>query len=260
MPSDTVAVGVDAAPNGWIAVRYEGPRYVDVSRYRDDEAAADSAFERLWAANDDADVILVDIPIGLAESNAARRPEDEARERLGPRSGSVFNVPIRSVLEEKSYDAANAAQKDAIDTGLMQQTYNITDRIREVDDFLQDRPPGERQRVVRESHPELCFWALNEERPMAYSKTGQPAAAHWERVGVLATVHDDPDDFHDALADAGGTLIDWHDPTLTNDDLLDAFALAVTGSDRTGPLRTLPEDPDTDETGLRMEMVYAEPA
>jgi len=65
--------------------------------------------------------------------------------------------------------------------------------------------------------------------------------------------------FHDALATAGRELLDWDAPALSNDDLLDAFALAVTGSPLTGDLRTLPDDPTEDATGLRMEMVYATP-
>lgn len=296
MTSPHVAVGVDATPDGWVAVRYGDDTYEGVYRYSDDpapdadaavdgntavdaSAAADAgtpvdanettapgedgdastAFDRLWRDHRDADVVLVDVPIGLSDDAAARRPERAARDVLGPRAASVFNVPIRPVLHTDSYDAANAEQRDAIDKGLTQQTYNITHRIREVDARLGDPDSDATQDVVRESHPEVCFWALAGDRPMAYSKTGQPAAAHWERVGVLATVHDDPENVHDALADAGAALVDWHDPQLSNDDLLDAFALAVTGSTLTGDCHTLPEDPDTDPTGLRMEMVYARP-
>lgn len=288
MNAPHVALGVDATPAGWVAVRYEDTEYASVHRYRDDGVDADAntdatananaephadadprahadpradstAFQLLCDDHPDADVVLVDVPIGLSETDAARRPEEAARGVLGPRAASVFNVPIRSILDAETYAAANEAQRDAIDKGLTKQTYNITDRIREVDRLLGDPDSDVTQTVVRESHPEVCFWALHDGHPMAYSKTAQPAAAHWERVGVLATVHDEPDDFHDALADAGQALIDWHDPSLGNDDLLDAFALAVTGSELTGELRTLPEDPDTDATGLRMEMVYALP-
>ena len=45
------------------------------------------------------------------------------------------------------------------------------------------------------------------------------------------------------------------------DDLLDAFVLAVTASDRTGSLRTLPPADsaaaERDPSGLPMEMVYS---
>jgi predicted RNase H-like nuclease len=259
-----VAVGVDAAPDGWVAVRMHDHEYARIDRYADDDAA-DSAFRDLWADHRDADVVLVDVPIGLPEDMAARAPEREARNRLGPRSASVFNVPIRPILNVDSYADANERQKqrEQDGRGLMKQTYNILPRIREVDEILGASEVDATQRVVREAHPEVCFRALNDGTPMAYSKTAQPAAAHWERVGVLASVHandpvhDDEDAFHDALATAGGELLDWDAPALSNDDLLDAFALAVTGSPLTGELRTLPDEPAEDTEGRRMEMVYA---
>jgi predicted RNase H-like nuclease len=261
MPPDHVAVGVDATPAGWVAVRYHDHEYASVHRYADADAA-DSAFGALWHDHDDADALLVDVPIGLPADEPARAPEREARHVLGDRAASVFNVPIRPVLDVDDYDDANRIQRRESDKGLMRQTFNITPRIREVDRVLgaTDGPAADAtQHVIREAHPEVCFWALTDgTTPMRYSKTGQPAAAHWERVGVLATVHDG-DAFHDALADAGRALVDWSDPQLGNDDLLDAFALAVTASPLTNALQTLPEHPARDEMGLRMEMVYATP-
>jgi len=48
----------------------------------------------------------------------------------------------------------------------------------------------------------------------------------------------------------------------TNDDLLDAFVLAITASELTGDTKTLPQNWPDDDRGdrkdLRMEMVYAE--
>ena len=271
-----VAVGVDATPDGWVAVRYHDRDYHSVHRYPDgasdqntdgadgvDDVDDTAAFARLWRDHDDADRILVDVPIGLPADDPARAPEREARGILGQRSSSVFNVPIRDVLHVDDYGTANDRQRTATGKGLMRQTFNVTPRIREVDRVLgadHGLAADATQDVIREAHPEVCFWALGDgDTPMLYSKTGQPAAAHWERVGVLATAHADPDAFHDALADAGRELVDWDEPQLSNDDLLDAFALAVTASPLTGDLRTLPEAPDVDEMGLRMEMVYAPP-
>jgi len=266
MPATHVAVGVDATPDGWVAVRMHDREYARIHRYADDDAT-DSAFRDLWTDHRDADVVLVDVPIGLPEDVAARAPERAARGVLGPRSASVFNVPIRPILHVDSYADANDRQKnrERDGRGLMKQTFNIVPRIREVDDLLGAPDVDATQDVVREAHPEVCFRALNDGVPMAYSKTAQPAAAHWERVGVLASVHandpvhDDEDAFHDALATAGRELLDWDAPALSNDDLLDAFALAVTGSTLTGSLQTLPDDPAEDDLGRRMEMAYATP-
>jgi predicted RNase H-like nuclease len=261
-----VAVGVDATPDGWVAVRYHDREYATVHRYVDDEPEGenetqhDSAFAALWRDHDDADCVLVDVPIGLPADDPAREPEVEARAHLEHRHSSVFNVPIRSILDAEDYATANEAQKERADTGLMQQTFNITHRIRKVDALLRDTDVADAtQDRIREAHPEVCFWALDEREDMRFSKSSQPAAAYWERVGVLAATHNHPDRFHDALATAGRTLLDWPDPRLSNDDLLDAFALAVTASPLTGDLQTLPETPGEDEMGLRMEMVYAPP-
>jgi predicted RNase H-like nuclease len=238
-------VGVDGTPDGWLAVRYDRDGFRDVRLYDDPE--------RLWRDNDGAETVLIDVPIGLAENRAARAPERAARDLLGPRSGSVFNVPIRRVLEFDDYGAANAAQREAIGKGLQKQTFNLVPKIRAVDRLLTDGDAS--QDVLREAHPEVCFRALAGGEPMASSKTGQPAAAFWERVDVLAGV--DPG-FRDALFAAGETVAD-RGAAASNDDLLDAFALAVTASDLTGDLQTLPHEPARDAEGLRMEMVYAEP-
>ncbi len=244
--SEPTYVGVDGTPDGWLAVRYEEAGFRSVARY-DDVAA-------LWDGVGDAATVLVDVPIGLADDRAARAPERRARDLLGDRRSSVFNVPIRPILG-LDYPEANERQKATIGKGLQQQTHNIAAKIREIDDALRDDGTDATQDTLREAHPEVCFWALNDRESMSNSKTGQPAAAFWERVAVLETVDDD---FRAALFDAGETIAEW-DAALSNDDLLDAFALAVTASDLTGELRTLPDEPRTDAEGLRMEMVYAAP-
>jgi predicted RNase H-like nuclease len=243
--NDPPFVGADGTPDGWIAVRYDRAGFRDVRRYDDVEA--------LWTDNADAETLLIDVPVGLATDRAARAPERAAREVLGPRRSSVFNVPIRPVLDAADYETANETQRAAIDKGLQKQTFNVTPKIRAVDTLLTDGDAD--QDVLREAHPEVCFWALADGEPMANSKTGRPAPAFWERVRVLKAVDGD---FEAALLAAGEAVADW-DHGASNDDLLDAFALAITASDLTGDLRTLPEDPETDAAGLRMEMVYAAP-
>lgn len=238
-------VGVDGAPDGWIAVRYDD-EFVDVTRYGN--------IEKLWAENEDAETILVDIPIGLREASAEPRECDAAaRKYLSPRRHtSVFPVPIRAAAHKKEYEDAKAEQEEKTEGSLGVQSHAIADKIRELDDLL--RADTDARETIRESHPEVCFAALNGGEPMTYSKTGQPAAAFWERAAVLEAVDDD---FRDHLWTAGETIADWDAPECSNDDLLDAFALALTASDQSNDLATLPEDPDTDGERLPMEIVYA---
>lgn len=249
--TDPPFVGADGTPDGWIAVRYDREEFRDVRRYDD--------AEELWKKNAEAETVLVDVPIGLREGSAESRvPDSEARDRLGwPRSSSVFSVPIREAVHADSYESAKEIQEDRTDGSLGRQSYNITNLIAEIDDLLTDPPddlPNPRG-TLREAHPEVCFYVLADGEPMANSKTGQPAPAFWERVRVLENVDED---FETALFSAGGHIAEW-DTSASNDDLLDAFALAVTASDMTDELQTLPDDPPTDEKELPMEMVYAEP-
>lgn len=260
-PSQPAYLGVDAAPDGWVAVRYDD-RYVDARWYPDAEA--------LWDDNRGAETILIDVPIGLRETSAQPRPCDrEARDFLGtPRAASVFTPPVRCAVYVGSYESAKRIQERKTDGSLGRQAYAIADRIWEVDElllFAEPSPAG----TVREAHPEVCFWALNRDgstgqyAATAYSKTGQPGLAFWERVRILEAV-DDAVLSH--LQHAGETLVEQArsdgDLAFGNDDLIDAFALALTASPLTGPIETLPRSPDDEETdprGLPMEMVYAEP-
>ncbi|MBP1987662.1 putative RNase H-like nuclease [Halolamina salifodinae] len=241
-------MGVDAAPDGWIAVRYDQDGYVDVKRYGE--------ADQLWHDNEGAETILVDIPIGMREASADPRECDtEARDLLSPeRHSSVFPVPIRSAAMEESYEEAKLKQEECTDGSLGTQSHAITPKIRELDELLRDNDT--RNETIRESHPEVCFCKLNGGDPMQFSKTGQPAAAFWERVDALETADSS---VLDSLEDAGDTIREWDSPECSNDDLLDAFALAVTASDLTGQLRTLPNEPERDQEEIRMEIVYAEP-
>ena len=234
-------VGVDGCPAGWVAV----------SSTTDGAATATVAetFSTLYDGLEDPDRLLVDIPIGLPDAAHPRRACDAAaRERLRPhRHASVFDPPIREVIDADSYDEANADQKRLIDRGLPIQSWAIADRIRQVEAVLR---AGTDTTAIREAHPEVCFATLGD-GPMRYSKTGQPAAAVWERLSVLRRVASDP---LQTLQSLGSDL----DATVSNHDLLDALVLAVVAGDQTGPLRTLPDDPPTDAVGLPMEIVYAQ--
>jgi len=233
-------VGVDGCPGGWVAVAYEQTPV----ECRVFETAAE-----LWAAHGRAETILVDIPIGLrADSAEPRACDTAAREVLGRRGNSVFPAPIRPAAHAPDYERAKAIQERHTEGSLGRQTWAICDKIAELDELLRETP--EARETVREAHPEVCFWALAGGEPTRYSKTGQPAAAVWERVDRLEAADADAlERVRTAGRDLGGGA--------GVDDLLDAFALALTASDRTGPLRTLPGEPPRDPAGLPMEMVYA---
>lgn len=236
-------VGVDGCPDGWVAVAYGGESFVGGGFFE--------SFAGVWESYPDAETVLVDTPIGLREGDGSPRACDTAaRAYLGsPRGRSVFPPPVRETLQAEEYAEAKRIQEAETEGSLGRQAWAIADKIREVDEFLR-ADPAERVGVVREAHPEVCFAALRGGEATAYSKTGQPAAAFWERVDALETV--DADVLR-AVREVGESL----DCAASNDDVLDAFALALTASPRTPETTTLPAEPDTDPRGLPMEMVYA---
>lgn len=245
----TLYIGVDGASDGWLVVLYDQEGYHESKLYEYDDG-----FESLWDEHgDEAEHVLADVPIGLREESNAKRPCDvEAREVLGhPRSLSVFSVPVRDAVRahKDGYEEAKAVQEEKTDGSLGKQTWNISDNIAEIDTFLLETE-NEAQGCVREAHPEVCFWALNNKEAMEYSKTGQPASAFWERVDTLEKADED---VLESIREAGAGL----NAKVGNDDIVDAFALALTASPMTGELQTLGGEEDPEE--LPMEMVYPEP-
>ena len=203
----------------------------------------------LVAEADDSDHIFVDIPIGLPDGREGRLCDTEARRRLAPyRTSSVFPVPVRSALTAETYEEASEKNRKASGKKLSKQTYAIMPKIREMDSLL--RGSAKAQRVVREVHPEICFWALAGGSPMRHNK--KTRRGFDERVAVLERFHPSAVRCFDEIRTGYPRRSD-----LADDDILDAMAVAITASANRGALRTLPELPVEDSCGLPMEMVYA---
>jgi predicted RNase H-like nuclease len=135
--------GVDMAGGGWAVVVLEGSCVADAFR-------CDTFAEALLV---DAEVIAVDIPIGIPELEP--RPADaEARRFVGPRASSVFTTPIRPVLEAETYARAREVATALTGKSLSAQAYALRRRILEVDEYA--RGDG---RVI-EVHPEVSFREL----------------------------------------------------------------------------------------------------
>jgi predicted RNase H-like nuclease len=236
-------LGVDGCPDGWIAVAYTDEDYVGAQFY--------PAFREVWQDNRSATGILVDVPIGLrTDSSEARQCDTEARKRLSPqRHHSVFPTPIRAAAHEDGYESAKATQEARTEGSLNRQSWGIAPKIAEADTLLRESEQA-RERI-RECHPELCFWAFAGQ-PMQYSKTGQPRRAYWERVTALRK--QEPDVYDHIWSAAAETS----DTEASTDDLVDAFVVALTARGPESGLRTLPDSPERDETGLPMEIVYRE--
>lgn len=242
---DAKFVGVDGCPAGWFSV---GLGEGDDDGY---EVAVFGTFQELVQHYDSATLILVDIPIGLKESGPEERQCDKkARRLLGQRGSSVFPVPVRQVLNESTYEDAKRVNCRIRGKGISKQTWAIVPKIAEFDRLLADVPSARVR--VREVHPEVLFWALNERRAMHFRKKKPTGRA--ERIAVLSQVEHLTQDVY---ADASSR---WLRKQVARDDILDALAAAVTARlGHPNRLATLPAKPPHDDRGLPMEMVYYNP-
>jgi len=220
-PRATV-VGVDACPVGWIATA------IDTDGVRTETY---DKFEILSEAYAEADRILVDIPIGLPEDER-RRCDENAHDLLGSRGISVFYPPCRSAAELNNYQEANEEHRNQIGYGLSQQAHNIGRKILQVADIVGEQYDG----IVRESHPELCFAALNGQ-PIAYSKSSDRGRGL--RIKLLS---DELDDVEALYRDARDEYLLKE---VRRDDILDSMVLAVAA--QKGNLTTVPANPSLDE-------------
>lgn len=167
----------------------------------------------------------------------------EARTVLGqPRGTSVFSPPARRALRartpDEAHDLNHSTGSDA--PGLSLQARAIIPKIREVDEFI----TRSLQRRVVEVHPELCFYEMNQKRPVVEPK--KTAAGRKRRIRLLEGA------WRRKLSD----LIKARPRGVGRDDIIDAMAACWTAE---RVLRKkeihLPSDPRRDSRGLRMEIV-----
>ena len=133
-------LGIDGCPGGWVGALVAGRTLTWYA----------GTLAELLALP--AEVVAIDIPLGLP-SGAARRPCDlAAAARLGAQRSSVFPAPPRVVLDAGDHAEASALSRAAGSVGVSLQTWNIVPKIGEADRLRDPR--------LLEVHPELSFRAL----------------------------------------------------------------------------------------------------
>jgi predicted RNase H-like nuclease len=213
--------GVDGCRTGWVAafVRPMG----EEARVR-----IFANFADVLSAVESPAIVAVDIPIGLPDhiGPEGRGPEAAIRPLLAARRSSVFSVPSRSAVyaeigefddAQSRYAAHQRACRAAMETskppkGISLQSFAIFDKIREVDREL--RSNSKLLSRVFETHPELAFWRLNRERPLAEPKKTSGGLALRRRLLIASGL---PETQVTADPPKGASA----------DDLLDAFACAA---------------------------------
>lgn len=219
---DSTVVGVDACPLGWFATVIADDR-VETDTFEE--------FEKLTNAHSEADDIFVDIPIGLPEE-ARRRCDEKSRNLLGSRSLSVFYPPCQNAAKRSDYQKASNEHREQTGHGLSRQAHNIREKILEVAEVVGEEYDG----IVRESHPELCFAALNRQ-PIAYSKTSDQGRRL--RMKLLS------DEIEGVEAQYRSAREEYLLKEVQRDDILDSMVLAIAARNRN--LTSVPVNPMSGE-------------
>jgi predicted RNase H-like nuclease len=231
-------VGVDGCRAGWFAIGLESESSWQVNVFPD--------VYSLWDHHRQAFLILIDIPIGLkTDGSAERRCDPIVRKLLGPRRSSVFPAPCRGAIYAGSYQEACDINQRLTGKRLSVENWNIIPKICEMDSLLSDDKSVEGR--IREIHPEFCFWGLAGQ-PMRHAKKRTEGLA--ERTQLLQSIYPQTADI------IKHTLSTYRRKDVARDDILDALAAALTGLMGKQNLTSIPQEPEFDERGLRMEMVY----
>ncbi|MBA7649254.1 hypothetical protein ES703_57049 [subsurface metagenome] len=238
--------GVDGCKAGWFVAiasamnesgRTDTPCVFELKRF-----LVAGTFAEVLSETSDCQLACVDIPIGLSDGKKPRECDVAARKLLrGPRASSVFPAPIRPCLSAQDYETASKISFERTGKKLTKQTFALMKKIREVDDLM----TPELQNRVREIHPEILFWALNGQKPIESNKKTVPGQA--QRHNLLQRIFTDIDSILVRAPVSGCAM----------DDALDAVVAAwAAGQAVIGKAKTLPEEPQLDSKGLKMEMLY----
>ncbi len=178
-------------------------------------------------------VIAIEAPIGYLEMHVGggRQCDREARTILGPRRGAaVRSAPVRDQVEGDA--GVSLAGLDAV-------TRKLMPRYREM---ATEMAPY-RQRQVYEVNAELSFFQLNENHALKYPKRTE--AGQQERFALLAKKIPGVD-----------RIVDAELRGVPRPHMLDVAAFLWTARRVFAKAANrIPEDPEWDESGLRMELV-----
>ncbi|MEM6646199.1 MAG: DUF429 domain-containing protein [Bacteroidota bacterium] len=228
--------GADGCKSGWFVVLWQPD--TNAVRWRVVESTAD-----LFSLAERPVIIVIDMVLGLptAAARGGRACDRAARKLLGwPRSSSIFSPPCRAALACDTYPEALAVNRasSAEHIGISKEAYYLFPKIRALDACWPQ--PG-----LYEGHPELSFYALNDDAPMPASKHKPEGRA--QRQALLLNAGFDA--VEEALAN--------RPKGVKPDDVLDAFAVCWSaGRVAAGTAITLPDTPATDALGRPMAVSF----
>jgi predicted RNase H-like nuclease len=223
--------GVEPCPGGWLVV---GARLQGVTAFPV-EPEVFATFADILDYRPAFDVLAVHCHLSFPseETPGGRTCDREARELLGwPRAGTITSPPSRKLL--LTGDLRQRARK-----GLSPISAQMLTRYAEVAAEMQPY----RQRQVFEVHPELSFYQLNDDKPMQHAKESPEGVA--ERRSLV-----------ERRIPGIDAVLAAELPGVELRHLLDASADMVTARRIAArAVERIPEDPEWDEEGVRMELL-----
>lgn len=224
--------GVEPVPKGWLVV---SARLQGITAHPQ-EPEVYATFAEILDYRPSFEVIAIHCHLSFPEEDTkgGRTCDKLARKLLGwPRSGAIGSPPSRHYLRTGDLDARARKGLNPINARMMRRYAEVAEEMQPY-----------RQRQVFEVHPELSFFGLNDEKPMQHSKHTDEGIA--ERRKLVESKIPGADVVLDATVPGG----------VTTRHLLDAMADMVTARRIAArAVIRLPQDPEWDEQGVRMELV-----
>ncbi|MBU0987492.1 MAG: DUF429 domain-containing protein [Proteobacteria bacterium] len=232
-------IGVDGCKIGWF--------YTVINHENEWEIGVSENIEKLWKVHKDASLILIDIPIGLPFKES-RVCDLEARKLLGKgKTSTVFPPPCREALAAKTYEGACEINKKVLGKKISLQAYHISKKIKEVDDFLLSNPHARQK--IRETHPEICFWALAGGSAMRFPKKNKHGFE--ERLDLLKKV------FPPAESIVEAAMKKFLRKDVAKDDILDSLAAVIVAGSQSESITATLKNSEFDELDLPMEIFFS---
>jgi len=222
-------VGIDGYRKGWVAIWLDEHKEPEITFLR----TIDELFARPFRR------AMIDIPIGLPESGY-RSCDKEGREYLGQNWSRVFTGARRPLLSYKRREDAHTWAKAHDGKGVSCQLFCLMEKIKQVDDVI----TCERQKKLRETHPELAFQRLNGGRPLP--KKRSPEGLNVRRQLLLKKGFSSIDELLARRIGEGAKA----------DDVLDACVCAIVGKEASIANRFPRKPQEPDSKGLKMEIWF----
>ncbi len=229
--------GIDGCKKGWVCICLDDNGQWEIGIYEN--------IEEIFKKHKQIETALIDVPIGLPYKEK-RACDTFCRKLLTKkRASSVFPVPSREAVYAIDYKEACLKNEEILEKKLSKQTWNISNKIKEIDKFLMKKPKY--QYILKEAHPELNFYGWNLDEPMAFSK--KTLEGRKERAALLSKYLKESERIISFAQNH------FKSSQINSDDVLDAMVLALSAT-KSKALVSLPGYTEKDKQGLDMKIWY----